>query len=151
MRIKDFLGKDCIGLNLKEVKKKEHLTEMVEILVPIGKIMEDKVDEIIDKLMEREELGSTGIGQGIAIPHIKTEHVSTTTGALGVSEKGVDFDSLDGEPVFISFLLLTPQGATNEHLLAISEISHFLKDKFYRDELRKVKSLKEAYKIIKKV
>ncbi len=151
MRIKDFLSKDCIGLNLKEVKKKEHLTEMVEILVPIGKIMEDKVDEIIDKLMEREELGSTGIGQGIAIPHIKTEHVSTTTGALGVSEKGVDFDSLDGEPVFISFLLLTPQGATNEHLLAISEISHFLKDKFYRDELRKVKSLKEAYKIIKKV
>ncbi len=151
MRIKDFLSKDCIGLNLKEVKKKEHLREMVEILVPIGKIMEDKVDEIIDKLMEREELGSTGIGQGIAIPHIKTEHVSTTTGALGVSEKGVDFDSLDGEPVFISFLLLTPQGATNEHLLAISEISHFLKDKFYRDELRKVESLKEAYKIIKKV
>jgi mannitol/fructose-specific phosphotransferase system IIA component (Ntr-type) len=151
LRIKDFLGKECIKLDLEQVEKKTHIKEMVEILHAAGKVPKNKIDEITDKLMEREKLGSTGIGQGIAIPHIKTDHVSATTGALGISKKGVDFDSLDGEPVYISFLLLTPVEATNEHLLAISEISHFLKDKFYRDELRASENEKEAYKIIKKV
>lgn len=151
MRIRDLLNKDCIKLNVEKVKKEEHIHEMVQILVSAGKIDKGNADEVVEKLMEREKLGSTGIGQGIAIPHIKTKHVSSTTGALGVSEKGVDFDSLDGEPVFISFLLLTPENATNEHLLAISEISHFLKDKVYRDELRTVENVKQAYKVIKKV
>ena len=151
MKIKDFLSKDCIKLNMEKVKKIEHIREMVEILVADEKISQKHVDEITKKLMEREKLGSTGIGQGIAIPHIKTPHVSATTGALGISAKGVDFDSLDGEPVYISFLLLTPENATNEHLLAISEISHFLKDKFYRNELKIATNVKQAYKIIKKV
>lgn len=151
MRIKDFLSKDCIKLDLDEVEKKAHVREMVEILHANGSIAEDKVDEVTDALMERERLGSTGIGNGISIPHIKTDHVKTTTGALGISQKGINFDSLDGEPVYISFLLLTPKGATNEHLLAISEISHFLKDKFYRDELRKGENIKTVYNLIKKV
>jgi fructose-specific phosphotransferase system IIA component len=151
LRIKDFLNKDCIKLDLEKVKKKEHIKEMVEVLLTNSKVSENKVAEITDKLMEREKLGSTGIGQGIAIPHIKTDCVSTTTGALGISQKGVDFESLDGEPVYISFLLLTPVEATNEHLLAISEISHFLKDKIYRDELKNSKNIKTVYKIIKKV
>ena len=151
MRIKDFLDKDCIKINLEETGKKEHIQELVKILVAAGKLNEKKVKEVTQKLYDRENLGSTGIGQGIAIPHIKTDHVSTTTGALGISGKGVNFDSLDGEPVYISFLLLTPTDATNEHLLAISEISHFLKDKFYRDELRASENMKQAYKIIKKV
>ena len=151
MRIKDFLSKDCIKINLEETGKKEHIQELVKILVKAGKLDEKKVNEVTQKLYDRENLGSTGIGQGIAIPHIKTDHVSSTTGALGISAKGIDFDSLDGEPVFISFLLLTPTNATNEHLLAISEISHFLKDKFYRDELRASDDIKQAYKIIKKV
>ncbi len=151
MRIKDFLSKECIKLDLEGTKKKDHIREMVNVLVSEGKVPANKAGNITDKLMEREKLGSTGIGQGIAIPHIKTEHVEDTTGALGISQKGVDFNSLDGEPVYISFLLLTPTGATNEHLLAISEISHFLKDKFYRDELRSVKNEKQAFKIIKKV
>jgi fructose-specific phosphotransferase system IIA component len=151
LRIKDFLSKDCIKLDLEEVEKKAHIREMVEILHANGSIAEDKVDEVTEKLMEREKLGSTGIGNGIAIPHIKTESITTTTGALGVSQKGVNFDSLDGEPVYITFLLLTPKGATNEHLLAISEISVFLRDKFYRQELRKGENIKTVYSLVKKV
>lgn len=151
MRIKDFLDKECIKLGLESTDKKGHIKEMVQVLVGTGKISSKKVEKIITKLMERENLGSTGIGHGIAIPHVKTEYISETTGVLGISSKGVDFDSLDGEPVYISFLLLTPTGATNEHLLAISEISHFLKDKFYRNELKSVENVRQCYKIIKKV
>ena len=101
--------------------------------------------------MERENMGSTGIGEGVGIPHIKLNYVDTIVGALGVSKKGVDFDSLDGNPVYISFLLLTPEEARNEHLKALSEISLFLKDKYYRDELRAMKDDKQAYKLIKKI
>lgn len=151
MRIKDFIDKDSIKLNLEGIKKKDHIKEMVNILVDNGLVEKDNLELIIKKLMEREKLGSTGIGQGIAIPHIKTEYIYKTTGAIGISQKGIDFDSLDGEPVYISVLLLTPENAINEHLLAISEISHFLKDKFYRDELKNAVNEKQVYRSIKKV
>ncbi|MFH1414719.1 MAG: PTS sugar transporter subunit IIA [Elusimicrobiota bacterium] len=151
MRIKDFLSINCVKLDLEKVRKEEHITEMVKILIDTGKIKKTDTKKITEKLMDRERLGSTGIGAGVAIPHIKTNCISSTTGALGVSSKGIEYDSLDGEPVYISFLLLTPVDATNEHLIAISEISHFLKDRFYRDELRNVQNVKQAYKIINRV
>ena len=151
MRIKDFLGKECIKLDLVETEKQKHIGEMVKILADAGKIPKDKVKKITEKLMERENMGSTGIGEGVGIPHIKLNYVDTIVGALGVSKKGVDFDSLDGNPVYISFLLLTPEEARNEHLKALSEISLFLKDKYYRDELRAMKDDKQAYKLIKKI
>ena len=106
---------ECIKLDLEEVEKKNHIKEMVSVLVDAGKVKKADLNKIITKLMDREKLGSTGIGEGIAIPHIKTDYVTSTTGALGISQKGVDFESLDGEPVYISFLLLTPSEATNEH------------------------------------
>lgn len=151
MKIKDFLSKDCIKLDLQSRDKQGHIKEMVEILVASEKVDSGKVSRITDKLLEREEMGSTGIGEGVAIPHVKTEHVNTITGALGISFDGIDFDSLDGEAVYISFLLLTPMEARNEHLKALSEISLFLKDKFYREELKNAKNQKLVYKLIKRI
>ncbi len=151
MKIKDFLSKDCIKLELEPIDKKEHIKEMVKILCDAEKINKNKIAEITEKLIEREEMGSTGIGKGVSIPHIKTEYVNSVIGALGVSSKGVNFDSLDGEPVYISFLLITPIDSTNENLKALSEISHFLKDKYYREELRAAKNIKVVYKLIKRV
>lgn len=151
MRINDFLSRDCIRIGLKNVEKKSHIKEMVEILSVSGKIQNSKISMLTDMLMEREKIGSTGIGSGVAIPHVKTEYVKNITGAIGISEKGVDFDSLDGEPVYISFLLLTPVESKNEHLKALAEISQFLKDKFYREELRRSENEKQVYKLIKRV
>jgi PTS system nitrogen regulatory IIA component len=128
MKIKDFVTKDSIKLNLKEKSKKEPLTEMVGLLVLSGSVKEADAQKIIEDLLKREEMGSTGIGGGIAIPHIKTGKVSKVAGAIGLSKKGVDFNALDGEPVNVSFLLLTPEGSANEHLKALAEISAFLKD-----------------------
>lgn len=151
MRIKDFVSKESIDLDLKETDKKEHIAEMVGILISAGVVKEKSSGKIIEDLMKREEMGSTGIGGGIAIPHIKTDEVDKVAGAVGISRKGIDFDALDGEPVYVSFLLLTPTGAPNEHLKALSEISAFLKDDITIKALKELESPKKAYKFIKKV
>ncbi len=151
MRIKDFLEKGAIKTELKETKKKEHIAEMVQILVDSGKIDRDRSSEVTQELMKREILGSTGIGEGVAIPHVRTASVKDMTGALGISSRGVEFNALDGRPVHISFLLLTPEGERNQHLKALSTISLFLRDQYYREDLMNTKSAKDVYKIIKKV
>ena len=133
MRILDFLDKDAIELNLKSKTKKEVIEEMVEQLAKKNIILDKKVT--IDSLMEREELGSTGVGQGIAIPHSKTKGVKELVGALGVSKEGVDFEALDGEKVYIFFLLLAPEGAAGLMLKALARVSNFLKNKTYRKKI----------------
>ena len=151
MRIKEFLDKDCIKTDLQETKKREHIREMTEILVDAGKLDKEKTNEVTEELMKREILGSTGIGEGVAIPHVRTSLVDSMIGALGVSSKGVEFNALDGRPVHISFLLLTPEGERHQHLKALSSISLFLRDQYYRDDLMAAKNRKEAYKVIKKI
>ena len=107
MRIMDFLDKESIALNIKSKTKKEVIEELVEMLAQKGLIADKKVT--IESLMEREELGSTGVGQGIAIPHSKTKGVKELVAAFGVSKDGVNFEALDGEPVYIFFFFWRPR------------------------------------------
>ncbi len=151
MRLRELLNKNCINLNLEAKDKVGHIKEMVALLSAAGKITAGKSDIICEKIMEREKMGSTGIGDGVAIPHIKTEDVDKIVGAFGISKKGIEFDSLDGQPVYLSFLLLTPQGEKNNHLQALAEISAFFKDNQSRNELMEMDSSKKAYKYIKKL
>jgi len=138
-------------LDLKETEKGKHIGEMVGLLASAGKIPNSKVKIIIKKIIEREKKGSTGIGEGVGIPHVKIKDVDNIVGALGVSKKGINFNSLDGHPVYISFLLLTPDEDSKEHLQALSAIAQFLKDSYYRDELRAVKNKKQVQELIKKI
>ena len=133
MRIMDFLDKESIELNIKSKTKKEVIEELVEMLAQKGLIADKKVT--IESLMEREELGSTGVGQGIAIPHSKTKGVKELVAAFGVSKAGVNFEALDGEPVYIFFLLLAPDGAAGLMLKALARVSNFLKNKYYRRKI----------------
>ncbi len=146
MKIMDFLSRDAITLDLKAQDKKQAIAELVELLRANKKIK--KTDEIIETVMERERLGSTGIGQGVAIPHGKTDALSEQVGALGISQKGVEFNSLDGEPVYIIFLLVGPVEVAGQHLKALSRISRLFKDKFFRQSLRDAKKEDEVVKII---
>ncbi|MEI7542616.1 MAG: PTS sugar transporter subunit IIA [bacterium] len=130
MRIMDFLDKESIELNIKSKTKKEVIEELVDMLDKKGLIIDKKVT--IESLMEREELGSTGVGQGIAIPHSKTKGVKELIAAFGVSKAGVSFNALDGENVNIFFLLLAPEGAAGLMLKALARVSNFLKNKYYR-------------------
>jgi len=99
--------------------------------------------------MAREALGSTGIGQGIAIPHGKSDCVTKLVSAFGVSRTGVPFDSLDGEPVHLFFLLVAPEDSAGPHLKALARISRLLKDKHFRDTLRLAKDEPELVKTLR--
>jgi PTS system nitrogen regulatory IIA component len=106
-------------------------------------------DDLIKILMARETLGSTGIGQGIGIPHGKSPNIKKLTAAFGLSKEGVDFESLDGEPTHIFFLLVAPEESAGPHLKALARISRLLKDKYLRDTLLKAQDDKDILKIIK--
>ncbi|MBN1383397.1 MAG: PTS sugar transporter subunit IIA, partial [Elusimicrobia bacterium] len=130
MKILDFLSESCILPGLEGKRKKEIIRELVDVLAK-KKLLKD-VDKTVDAIMKRENTGSTGIGQGVAIPHAKSDSVSKIVAALGLSKAGVDFDSLDGEPAYIIFLMVAPPESVSEHLQAIAKISRLLKDKFFR-------------------
>jgi len=147
MKITDFLKEDCVIVNLKSRDKKGAIAELLSLLEKNKYIKESK--KILETVMEREKLGSTGIGQGIAVPHAKTEQIDNLVGALGISQNGVDFDSLDGEPVYIIFLLLAPTKSIGLHLKALAKIARLLKDRVFRNALRECKTPEEAIKIIK--
>ncbi|MFP4465916.1 MAG: PTS sugar transporter subunit IIA [Candidatus Goldiibacteriota bacterium] len=146
MRILDFLDKDSIELDLKAKDKREVIEELVDSLKKKN-VIADK-DKTIESLMEREELGSTGVGQSIAIPHSKTSGVKELVGVFGVSKKGIDFDALDGEPVNIFFLLLAPEGAAGLMLKALARVSNFLKNKYYRKKILEARDMEGIIAII---
>ncbi|MDP2652631.1 MAG: PTS sugar transporter subunit IIA [Candidatus Omnitrophota bacterium] len=148
MKISEFLNSKAISSDLQSTTKKEVIEEMVGLLIDSGAVEKKIKAKLIDILMAREALGSTAIGQGIAIPHGKCEHVSKLTAALGVTKKGVNFDSLDGEPAYIFFLLIAPIDSAGPHLKALARISRLLKDKYFRDNLRTAKDEKMILKLI---
>lgn len=147
MKLMDYLAKEAIVVELQGTDKKSVLDELVESLAKDGKI--SYADKVVKILLDREELGSTGIGQGIAIPHGKTDQVNNVVIAYGASKKGIEFESLDGEPVYLVFLLLAPVESTGIHLKALAKISRMLKDKHFRQSLREAKTTDGIISIIK--
>jgi len=146
MKIMDFLNKKAVTANLKAADKEGVVRELVELLAAADEIKNK--EELIRALLTRESLGSTGIGQGIGIPHAKSANVKSLVAAFGLSQKGVNFDSLDGEPVYIFFLLIAPEESAGPHLKALARISRMLKDKYFRELLRKSKDEKEILRMI---
>ncbi len=150
MKILDFLNEKDIIVGLHSTGKKDSITELIDRLINNGRIKKKDKSRIIKALMDREELGSTGIGQGIAIPHAKSNSVKNIVCAFGNSKKGIAFDSLDGEPVYIIFLLLAEQDSSGVHLKALAKISRLLKDKFFRQGLKQAESSEEIINTIRK-
>jgi len=148
MQIMDFLSKKALVMDIKATKKEEVIKELLDALINSGEVEKRSRNKLIDALMSRESLGSTAIGQGIAIPHAKSDCVGKLLAAFGLSRKGVDFDSLDGEPAYIFFLLVAPQDSAGPHLKALARISRLLKDKYFRDNLRACVDDKAIIKII---
>ncbi|MCS7227631.1 MAG: PTS sugar transporter subunit IIA [Endomicrobia bacterium] len=147
MKIMSFLDPKSIILPIKEKEKKAIIKELIDVLERNHRVKNK--DEAFKSVIEREKLGSTGVGLGVAIPHGRTSSVDKLVGALGISPEGVDFESLDGEPVHFVFLILSPLDATGDYLRAISRVARFFKDKFFREALKNVSSVEEAIKIIK--
>ena len=149
MNIMEFLDERAVTTDLKASHHKEEIVrELVALLVQAGSIKERDVNKLVQILLKRESLGSTGIGQGVAIPHGKSDCVSKLVAAFAVSRSGVNFDALDGEPVTLFFLLVAPEDSAGPHLKALARISRLLKDKHFRDGLRAAKDEKTLVKII---
>jgi len=150
MKISELLDKSSISVNLVAADKDEALSELVDLLIAAGKIKKKDKTPILKNIKEREQLGSTGIGKGVAIPHAKADNVKNMISAFAVSKKGLDFRSLDGEPTFLFFLLVAPGETPGPHLKALAKISRLLDDKFIRDRLQSASNATEVLDIFKK-
>ena len=148
MKITDFLTVKAVSADLKSDAKEDVISELVDLLIDAGSIEKKHKAKIVEVLMAREALGSTAIGQGIAIPHGKSDCVKKIVGCLGVSKSGINFDSLDGEPSYIFFLLVAPVDSAGPHLKALARISRLLKDKYIRESLKSVSNEKAMIKIV---
>lgn len=146
MKIVEFLNEKAVTANLKATTKDAALKELVDLLAKAEGIRQK--EDLYRALLSRESLGSTGIGQGVGIPHAKTNTVKKLVAALGISQQGVNFDALDGETVHIFFLLVAPEDSAGPHLKGLARISRLLKDKFFRESLKSIKDEKAIIKLI---
>jgi PTS system nitrogen regulatory IIA component len=146
MNITDILDEESIIAELTALDKKSVLEELVSVLVEHGRL-QDK-EKTVEVLLERERLGSTGIGDGIAIPHGKLKGIKGIICSFGRSRAGVDFQSVDEKPTHLFFLLLAPEDSASEHLQALARLSRLLKDDHLRKRLLEADSKKEIYRII---
>ena len=149
MNITELLEKNVISSDLKAESKDAALAELVDLLVSAGAVKRTDKNEILSRLNDREILGSTGIGKGVAIPHAKCPKLKKMTAAFGISKTGLDFRSLDGESTYIFFLLLAPGETPGPHLKALAKISRLLDDRFVRERLRLAGNNQEILQIIK--
>jgi len=148
MNISELLKEEYILDDLKSKTKREVLVELSEVFLRESFDVDE--DAIVEVLLDREKLGSTGIGDGIAIPHGKLQGLDSLILSFGRSREGVDFDALDGRPVHIFFLLMAPDNSAGQHLKALAKISRMLKDRAFREELMAVETVPEIYSLIQK-
>ena len=131
MKFSDFVAPDAIRSRIEAQSKEGVIREMVQALVEAGRIAAADQEGIVKAVMKREDLGSTGIGRGVAVPHTKHPSVSRLVGTVAVSPSGVDFESLDGDPVQLFFLLVSPPDRPGDHLRALENISRQLRDESF--------------------
>ena len=148
MEIKDFLDAKTVKPRLESKTKDEVLEELTNLLEKTGKVTNR--EEFLRVIREREELGSTGIGYNIAIPHARSTGIKGLTGAFGISKEGIEFDALDKEPVYLFFVLAAPKNAAGDYLKALATISRLLRNRKSRQALMKADTVGEIVKIIKK-
>ena len=146
MRITDLLTTESIDLNFKVNSKSEAINHLVDLMYSTGNISDREVYK--SAILAREDLSTTGIGEGIAIPHAKTSAVKKATLVAAVSKDGVDYEALDGAPSHLFFMIAAPDGANNTHLDVLSRLSTILMDAKFREKLIHANSPQEFLKLI---
>ena len=148
MRMTEFVVRDAIIPSLAATTKEAVIRGMVESLRGAGLFRGADQEEIIRAILKRELLGSTGIGRGVAIPHTKHASVEKLVGTVALSKGGVSFDSLDGEPVHVFVLLISPQDRPGDHLRALENVSRSLRDDNFVRALRNAKTRDEIWALL---
>ena len=148
MKLCDFVVQTALIPEIPPGSKESAIRSMVSALRQAGSIKDSDEEGIVTAILKREELGSTGIGRGVAVPHTKHPSVDKLIAAIAVSKEGIDFASLDGEPVFVMFLLVSPPDRPGDHLRGLENISrHLRNDKFCRF-LRSSKTPKDIWELL---
>lgn len=146
MKISEILNRDLLIPNLQSKNKKGVLEELAGVLVAQRKLPD--LEKVVEVLLDREKLGSTGIGDGIAIPHGKIKDLEGVVASFGRSRGGVDFESIDQKPTHLFFLLVAPENSAGIHLKALARISRLLKDPSFRKRLMEAESKEQLFQII---
>ena len=148
MKFSDFVKTDSIRADLSAGDKEGVIRELVGCLVQSGQLKDDEQENIVEAILKREKLGSTGIGRGIAVPHTKHASVDQPVGTVGVSVNGVDFESLDGEKVQLFFMLISPPDRPGDHLKALENISKQLQDATFCRFLKQSKTADDIQQVL---
>lgn len=148
MKFADFVKTEAIKAELESSQKEGVIRELIQCLVDSEQLDEENKESIVEAVLKREELGSTGIGRGIAVPHTKHPSVSKPVGTVGVSSDGIEFQSLDGEKVQLFFMLISPLDQSNEHLRALENISKQLQDETFCRFLKQSKTAADIQQIL---
>lgn len=148
MAMNDFVVRDAIVPALTATTKEAVVREIVESLRSTGYVSGDVADDIVRAILKREQLGSTGIGRGIAIPHTKHASVDRLTGTVALSKGGVAFDSIDGEPVYVFVLLVSPQDRPGDHLRALENVVRTMRDDAFVKALRQADDKDTVWKLL---
>ena len=146
MKLSDLLTEDVIRIPLENTEKEKIIEEMIDLLVAAGKVQDR--DKILKAVLDRERVMSTGVGDGVAIPHGKAEGVKELAASFGRTRTDVDFDALDDKPVRLVFMLVGPPDVTGPHLKALSRISRLMHKKNFRERLLNAESPKEVLETI---
>ena len=143
----DILSEELIKVGLESQDKEEAFEELLSLLVHAGKIQD--FDEALNALLERESQQSTGIGEGLGVPHGRLPNLDGIVGAMGISKDGVEFESIDGQPVHVVFLLLAEQGKPGETLQVLAEFARLFSNKALYQDLCKAKTPKAVLECLK--
>ena len=138
MHLSELLNEDAITLSLRARDKESAIKELVQLLESAHRV--DTKGEILSKVLQRESMMSTGIGNGVAIPHGKTRLLDQLVASCGVANAGIDFDSMDGEPATLFILLVSPENLRGPHVKALANVSRLLKEESVRKTLREAKT-----------
>lgn len=151
MKLSELIVRDAIVPDLRATDKRSAIRELVDLVRTVHKPNGFKAPEITEGLLKREKVGSTGIGSGVAVPHEKFAELERFYGAFGRSVKGIDYKSVDGEPVHLVFLLLSPAGDPDAHVQALQLITLAVRSANFSKFLRRARDGKEIHELFQEI
>ncbi|MGM0603895.1 MAG: PTS sugar transporter subunit IIA [Bacillota bacterium] len=148
MEIKEFINTNLINMNLESTKKNDVIKELINMVVDNDLITDS--EKVYQKALEREEKGTTGVGKGVAIPHVKSSAVKKPTVAFGRSNNGIDYGSMDEKPTYLFFLIVVPEESHDQHLKLLAQLSRKLIHDDFRESLMEAEKPEDIIYILEK-
>lgn len=149
LEIKDYIRREFINLNLLSERKEYAIRELAQLMRGAQEVVD--FERFLEDVFERERLGTTGIGDGIAIPHARTSAVGQLVIAFGRSARGVEFESLDGKKVKLLFLMGTPEGSVSHYLKILAQLTRILKEGTFREKLLKAQDAEAVVTLFREI